>query len=286
MPRGGDVSSPTMRPLVVRLCLACLAAPIANVCGLAMAFYAGDCTYPDFSISVVIRKSPGLNAVAAGWTTFAAAFSVFCHIQNEQLLHAADRIQSDELRNWIAARSIASAAVVVFMSVIHLVPLPPMESHPPWPILLLHFSTASCFAIASAAEIEIVSRRIEPLLRTSCPPLLTATDRGVVRPLCLLATPGWLLISALGGVGLVLDIRWLVAAASVLEFVAISLLGCYPLSLLGPLRDLERNLNLSPPLHEGEASTTMNGIANGRRGRSPSRPRGKTSQRVRARAAT
>ena len=142
-----------------------------------------------------------------------------------------------ELSWWLALRQRISVGLIVLMSAIHLVPLRPHA--PPSPAYLaLHFCTAGCYAALGVAEAWVVVTRIEPLL-VRHRVLPTRSAGSWLRDVCLLISPGWLIVGVVGSLGMALHSDTLEATAAVLEFTIISIYGCYPLSLIGLLRDLE-----------------------------------------------
>lgn len=251
-----------------RLCLAALAAPLANVVGLAVAIRAGQCVYPHFTISDVIRTSPGLNVVAAGWTIFAACFSLVSHLQREILSVAALRIS--ELHGWLFIRDFVNGALIVLMSTIHLVPLQSPSSTPSAPWLGVHFTVAGLYATFGVLEAWLLVQRIEPLLRRHA--LLKSRDGRWLRRLILYISPLWAVVAGLGAVGMAIHDERLEFCAAVLEFAIITIYGMYPISLIAFVRDLDGCLR-------EEASTSLPsqpapGAARNRQaGRSRSPPR-------------
>ena len=79
-----------MVAFISSLCVAATAAPLANVLGLCVAIWTGQCTYPYYTISDVIRTTPGLNVVAAGWQIFAASFAVLSYMQDRDLARVSE----------------------------------------------------------------------------------------------------------------------------------------------------------------------------------------------------
>ena len=211
-----------MAMLASKLCYAALAAPVSNIMGLLIAIYTGQCGYPKFTISDVIRTSPGLNIVACGWTTFAASFAVLSHIQHELL----SSLNIDALRPWILLRQYVSVALILLMSIIHLVPL--HDGDPPW-YQALHFGIAGSYASMGILEAWLLTRCIEPILRRER--YLVGTGGSWLRLSMLIASPGWLIVALLGGLGMAFELPKTEAAASLLEFAIITLYGCYPLAL-------------------------------------------------------
>ena len=146
--------------------------------------------------------------MACGWTLFAASFAVVSLIMDDMLLTAADRIA--ELWPWITLRRRVTVALLVLMSVIHLVPLQP-DAPPSLLHMALHFGTAGCYAGAGVLEAWLLTRQIEPLLRRAH--LLVGHGGARLRNLCLAASPGWLLVGVVGGIGMALDLEGLEAGA-------------------------------------------------------------------------
>ena len=258
------------------LCYAACAAPLCNILALAVAAQTGQLAYPNLSLSDVICCSPGLNVVAAGWTTFAACYATLCFIQHELLTRAAQVVP--ELEPWIDRRLRVSVGLIFLMSAVHLVPLPAYAPlSPPWETLepsrdAAHFAVAGSYATAGVLEAWLLVRCIEPLLRSHG--LLATADGRWLRSLILFISPGWCVVAVLGAVGLHTRHDATYALACVIEFGIISIYGTYPIALLGLIRDLQRRLPLvlgkGSKVH-GAASRQTPRRARAARSRSPAR---------------
>ena len=260
---------------MTRLARAALAAPAGNILGLIVAIHAGQCTYPNLTISDVIRASPGLNVVAAGWTVFAACFSLLSYIQHEMLTIAAQIVGDKLLDRWLELRRYVAIALLLLMSLIHLCPLQPAA-----PSLLrdaVHFGTAGAYAGCGVLEAYLLVRCIEPTLREQG--LLVSNDGEWLRKLCLYLSPGWVVVAVLGGVGMACKVDELMGLAAALEFSIITIYGCYPLALPGIVCDLERQLEArAVPAPFAHADSVAPRGSTRRGGRSPSRRRGSVQQ--------
>jgi len=234
--------------VVAPLCRVALAAPVSNIVGLAVALASGQCAYPAFTISDVIRTSPGLNIVAAGWTLFAASYALLCFHTDALLGAVAMRRPELHLGRWVVMRRRVSVALIGLMAAIHLVPLPASGRKPSLYWLALHFGTAGSYAAAGVFEAWLMTQRIEPLLRRAAILRPGNGDDGAwLRTLCLWASPGWLVVTVVGALGMWLGVQRLDAVAASLEFAIITLYGTYPHSLRSVIEALERAVAQQDP---------------------------------------
>ena len=208
-----------MSVVVVLGIVASVAAVGGNLVGLLLSVRYEQLQYPHFTISHVLRTTPGLHAVAFGWQLFTACYSVLSWIFHVSLIQCG-------LVYWARVRAGITVALVTLMSVIHTVPLPSTPGSKRQ-IELLHYTVATSYALTGVAESYVTVIRIEPLLDD-----VNIPGRWV-RVMIVLVSPLWGMVGVLMFLGSWYKNDTYTAIGSGLEFVLICIYGCYPLALSG-----------------------------------------------------
>lgn len=223
------------------LCAMGLAAPFGNVVGLVVSLWHGTVRYPHYTISQVIRTGPGLNVVACGWQLFAASYAVLSWILHGQLLLATERVSHPEdLERWAEVRALVTVALLIGMSVIHICPVQPTETLSRHAARdALHYTLASSFAVAGVLEVWVTVVQIEPILTASG---ISLSNGAWLRWTTLYASPLWIFVGLLMSASIAYDREDLAAYGGILEFFLLTLYGCYLISVIGLVTDLQNVL--------------------------------------------